>query len=289
VHRWLDKAGRVAQKTVDKQLDGIPTSGQLGTDGLWSRLRGKTKKVVLVLVDSLTGIVWPVVVVDGEESTKAWGKLFERARQAGLDWDSIRGVTSDGASGLVGYLASTLSWVNHQRCVFHLWRNLSGELAERVEGACEGLVGKARDVAKKRVRKELVGLVRGVLDAPSEGEAQRALERLRSHKLGRGLAEKIEEHLESALVHLLRYNEGLMRVAPEWVWRDYRQRLSRGKNHGSDVRLERASLVWGVYQNFTPAQWRCERKRRYRRAGKSPLEMAGVPPGDVSYLDALSV
>src|SRR4051812_2105621 len=47
VERWLDQAGQVA------------------TDGLWARLRGGTKRVVLVLVDNATGLVWPPVVVAG--------------------------------------------------------------------------------------------------------------------------------------------------------------------------------------------------------------------------------
>ncbi len=99
----------------------------------------------------------------------------------------------------------------------------------------------------------------------------------------------LSEHLDALLVYLLAYNRGLIRVAPEWVWRDFRLRVSRGRNHGSDVRLERASLVWAIYHNFTPAQWRSERKRHYRWPGQSPLEVAGASPGQISYLDALGV
>jgi hypothetical protein len=103
------------------------------------------------------------------------------------------------------------------------------------------------------------------------------------------LAQAVEANLDAAFVHLQEYNRGLGRVAPEWLWRDFRLRLSRGRNHGSDQRLERAGLVWAVYHNFEPAQWRSERKRHYRRPGQSPLAKAGVPPGEVSYLDALGV
>jgi len=81
----------------------------------------------------------------------------------------------------------------------------------------------------------------------------------------------------------------LQRVTPEWYWRDFRLRLSRGRNHGSEPRLERAALVWAIYHNFEPAQWRSERKRHYRYPGQSPLEVAGAPPGQVTYLDALGV
>ncbi len=112
---------------------------------------------------------------------------------------------------------------------------------------------------------------------------------LMRHPLDMGLGRVLREHIDAALMYLRKYNEGLMRVSPEWCWRDYRLRLSRGRNHGSEERLERGALVWAIYRNFTPAQWRSERKREYRRAGKSPLEMAGVPPGRVSYLDALGI
>lgn len=56
---------------------------------------------------------------------------------------------------------------------------------------------------------------------------------------------------------------------------------------GSDRRLARARLVWAMYHNSEPAQWRSECKRHYRRPGHSPLAKAGIPPGEVSYLDAL--
>ena len=103
------------------------------------------------------------------------------------------------------------------------------------------------------------------------------------------MAHALGEHLDAVLVHLLAYNRGLLRVGPEWLWRDFRLRLSHGRNQGSSARLERAALVWAIYRNFEPAQKRSERKRHYGRAGRSPLAMAGVPPGKVSYLDALEV
>jgi transposase-like protein len=290
LQRWLDRAGETAKGTVKGQLEGAKTSGQVGVDGLWAKLRGGTKRVVLVLVDSVTGLIYPPVVVEGEEAEQPWKKLFGRAQRAGLS--RLRGVTSDGASGLVGFLARTLYFVNHQRCVFHIWRNLGGALAKAVaEGAkdlAEDVAKEAAKEAKKAARKELVSLVHQVLDARSEVEAERALAVLRAHRLGGRLAELLAEHLDAALVHLSRYNKGLVRVGPEWLWRDFRQRVSRGRNHGSDERLERAALVWQVYANFTPAQGRKERKRKYKRPGKTSLELAGLPPGSLSYLDALS-
>jgi len=40
VQRWLVKAGKVAQESVPRQMRGIACSGEMGTDGLWARLRG---------------------------------------------------------------------------------------------------------------------------------------------------------------------------------------------------------------------------------------------------------
>ncbi len=289
LHRWLDKAGLGARKTVPGQLEGVESSGQVATDGLWARLLKGQKKVVLALVDTVTGVIWPPVVVNEEDSERSWGRMFRRARLSGLDLDQVRGLSSDGAKGLIGYLGRVLSWVNHQRCHFHLWRNLSGELAARVNEAATGLAGAAAKAVKQKVRAELVALVRGVLDAGSYAEAEAALAKLKAHQLGGRLATLLEEHLDAAMVYLLDFNRGLARVSPEWYWRDFRLRLSRGRNHRSDERLERAALVWAIYRNFEPAQRRSERKRHYRHPGMSPLAVAGAPPGEISYLDALAV
>jgi hypothetical protein len=289
VQRWLDAAGETAAATVEDQLAEVPTSGQMGTDGLWAVLRGGVKRVVLVLVDNVTGVIWPPVVVAGEEAAEAWGAVFERAKQAGLSLDVLRGIVSDGATGLIGYLNKVVVWVNHQRCVWHIWRKLAGELARQVSAAACGLSGEAAKAARDLVRQELVSLVHGVVDATSEAAAAAALRQLGAHRLGAGLAALLRRDIEQLLVYRLGYNAGLLRVGPEWVWRDFRLRLSHGRNHRSEVRLERAALVWAIYRNFTPAQWRCERKRKYRHPGQSPLEVAGVSPGEISYLDALAV
>lgn len=289
IHRWLDRVGKGAKDDIAGQLEGVASSGQVGTDGLWARLKGKSKKVVLAVADSVSGLVYPPVVEDGEESIGSWERMFGRAEQAGLQLDELRGVVSDGAKGLIGYVNTGLWWVNHQRCVFHLWRNLSGELAGAVKAATRGLADQAAKEIGKQVRKELVVLVRGVFNAPSEAKARTALVALESHHNGHKLAKVVQKHLEAALVYRIPFNQGLIRVSPEWRWRDFRLRLSRGRNHRSSERLERAALVWAIYRNFTPAQWRCERKRKYRNPGLSPLEVAGVELERISYLDALGV
>ena len=289
VHRWLDEAGRVAQESVAGQLEGVGSTGTVGVDGLWARLRGGAKRVVLLVVDSVSGLIWPPVVVPGEEGEEPWERLFKRARQAGLKVGQLRGVTSDRARGLLAYLRRGLSWVQHQSCVWHVWRNLGRELSSAAAQAAEGLAEEAAKRVRESVRRELGAMVRGVIDARSYEAAEQALATLRGHPQGARMGHILNVQLDDILAHLVPYYHGLQRVAPEWCWRDFRLRLSRGRNHGSDQRLERAALVWGIYHNFTPAQWRSERKRHYRHPGQSPLEVAGVPPGEVSYLDALGV
>ena len=208
---------------------------------------------------------------------------------AGLDPDTVRGITSDGATGLAAFLDQSWTWVTHARCHFHLWRNLGGDFAQAAATAATGLVGAAATAVRRATRRTLVGLVRAVLDARDEATAQAALVALAAHPLGQALATALDGALDAALVPTLAYHDGLVRVGPEWCWRDFRLRLSHGRNHRTDDRLARAALVWAIYRNFEPAQVRSERKRHYRRPGQSPLALAGVPPGDVSYFDALAV
>jgi hypothetical protein len=289
VQRWLDQAGREAQASVPGQLAGVPTSGQFGTDGLWAKLRGGATRVVLLLTDSVSGVVFPPALAAGERQAADWAPLFERAVAAGLDPDTVRGITSDGATGLAAFLEQQWTWVNHHRCHFHLWRNLGGGFAEAATRAATGLVGAAATAVRRATRRTLTGLVRAVLDARDETAAQAALVVLAAHPLGTALATSLGGVLDAALVHTLAYHDGLVRVGPEWCWRDFRLRLSHGRNHRTSDRLERAALVWAIYRNFEPAQGRSERKRSYRRPGRCPLTLAGVPPGDVSYLDALAI
>ena len=289
VHRWLDRAGQRAQASVDGQLRGIGSAQELGTDGLWVKVRGQGRRVVLLVVDSVSGLLYPPLVAAGEESAESWRRLFERARQAGLDLDGVRGITSDGAVGLLDYLRHSLGWVHHQRCVWHVWRHVSKEIARVGRQAAAGLPTAAAQHVRRQVHRELRSLVRSILDAQSYAQAEAALAPLQAHALGAGIGQQLNELLDALMVYRLAYCQGLQRVTPEWYWRDFRLRLGHGRNHCSDPRLERAALVWAIYHNFEPAQWRCERKRHYRRPGQSALQVAGAPPGQVSYLDALGV
>lgn len=289
VQRWLDDAGQRAEQTRRRQLADVPPSGQLGADGLWATLTGKTKAVLLLLSDRVSGVEYPPVVVVTEDDPAAWGRLVLQAARAGLRPSQIRGVVSDGTHGLAQFLAARLVWVHHQRCVFHLWRNLATPLREAAQAAATGLAGAAATAVRRATRRELGALIHAVLDAADDATAVAALKTLGAHQLGTGLARALRNELDQALVYQSVVTQGLGRVGPEWHWRDFRLRLSRGRNHRSGARLERAATLWAVYHNFEAAQVRRERKRIYRRPGQSPLAMAGVPPGDVCYLDTLAI
>jgi transposase-like protein len=293
LQRWLARAGKRARDSVAGQLAGVTTSGQMGADGLWARLRRGSKGVLLSLSDSVSGVIWAVVAV-ADESAGAWQQLLERAKEAGLDWQKLNGLTSDGAQGLLSHLREAFSWVHQQHCVWHFWRSLATELARAVEQAVQALGEAAaspmvRAATAQATRQELTALLHRIIDAQDFEQAEQALARLAAHPRGHRLAQKVNEQLHRLLFHLLDSHRGLLRVAPEWLWRDFRLRPSRGRNHGSIAGLERAALLWQIYHNLTPAQWRSERKRKYKHPGQSPLEVAGSPPGGITYLDALEI
>jgi len=287
--RWLAQAGMVAAESVVGQLEGIARSGEMATDGLWARLGKGAKRVGLVLVECASGLVYPPVVVKDEDSAASWGALFARAQAAGLSLARLNGLVSDGAHGLVSYLQQALPGVHQQRCVWHLWRNLGGRMAQQVKAAIAGLEGEAAQKMANQVRDSLGSAIHALLDAVSYEQAEQALTQLRLMDWGEPLARWLAPLLDAALMHLMPCHQGLWRVSPEWIWRDFRLRLSHGRNHGSELRLERALLLWAIYHNFTPTQRRSEKKRQYRHPGQSPLQVAGASPGKISYLDALGV
>jgi len=289
VSNWLDGAGKKAQESVPGQLEGLKISGQMGADGLWVRLRDGSIRVVLTLVDSATGLICGIVVATGEESAAQWEKLFKRAKEMGVALEKVSGLTSDGAQGLLSYLRDAMSWVHHQRCVWHFWRSLAADLAKAAAQAAKDVAEGMAQVAQQTALKQLTALLHAVLDGQSHAQAEEALGKLKAHRYGASLAKKVNEQLDRLLYPLLPCHRGLVRVSPEWFWRDYRLRLSHGRNQATAERLERDALRWAIYHDFTPAQRRSERKRHYKHPGKSPLEVAGGAPGEISYLDALGI
>ncbi len=215
VHRWLDGAGRKAQEQSKGAWEGLPSSGHLGVDGLWVRLREGSKRAVLLVVDSVSGLLYPPVVAAEEESAEGWGALFERAKAAGLDLQTIRGLTSDGAHGLMAYLEQSLRGVNQQRCVWHVWRNLGRPLGKVVAQAVKGLAKEVAQPVREQLRAELETLIQAVLDAPTYLQAEQELAHLMAHPSGGVLGKMLNELLDRLFVYLLSEQQGLLRVTPE--------------------------------------------------------------------------
>ena len=74
--------------------------GQMACEAVYCtapRLRGGGKRVLLLLVDTVTGVVWTTVATAGEESAASWEKLFERVKEAGLSWKNLNGLVADAA------------------------------------------------------------------------------------------------------------------------------------------------------------------------------------------------
>lgn len=192
LHRWLAVAGQHAQEQTAEQLAGVETSGQMGTDGLWVRLRGGAKGVLLSLVDTATGVIWGVVVAAEEESQAGWRALIAQAESAGLALEKLNGLVSDGAQGLLGCVREALAWVHQQRCIWHFWRNLAADLARAVAKGVEGLAEQAAKSAAQTLRQELTGLLHAVIDASDGEAAEQALQHLREHALAGALARKVK-------------------------------------------------------------------------------------------------
>jgi len=162
-------------------------------------------------------------------------------------------------------------------------------MAQQIAMAVKGVVEEEAKEGRQQLKDELGRLLHAFFDAASYKHAEQALAELAAHACGKVLAEWLRPLQDAALIHLMDCHRGIKRVSPEWYWRDFRQRVSRGRNHGSEQRLEQALLIWAIYRNFSPAQRRSERKRHYQHPGQSPLEVAGAPPGRLCYLDALGV
>jgi hypothetical protein len=194
IHHWLDEAGRRARQATRRGLADVPSSGQLRADGLWARLGGKAKSVVL-LSDRVTGVLYSPLVVASEGDRAAWGRLFLRAAHAGRRVSRVHGVVSDGTRGLAQFLEGRLVWVHHQRCVFHLWRNLASPLAAAMTTAVGTLCGAAATAVRRATRRELGALIHAVLDATDDATAVAVLTTLAAHWLGAALARALRTEL----------------------------------------------------------------------------------------------
>jgi len=121
VWRWLQEAGRRANKDENR-------FGEIWQSGIWvaDSTLGKVKGVwigVLGVADAVSRVVFETVRIAAESEEEVLRK-FARLRGFGVNTKGIKGLVSDGAEAYRLVLEGLMKRVAHQRCVFHLWRNI---------------------------------------------------------------------------------------------------------------------------------------------------------------------
>ena len=279
--RWLQEAGQAWQKK-DKPYAGLRQSGLVATDGTYVRVRG-VWTAVLGIVDALSRVVFGPFRLDAAESGPEIERAFALAQAAGLDLDHIRVLLSDGAAGFREFLARCLHWAAHQRCLFHLWRQVWPIIAHY------------GSVAGKDWATGLKLAIGAVWNAASRAEGEVALRLLLAAFGAVPIAQEavriVQDTFAEAMTHV---GAGMADVSRstavcEWVWRYYKERVRQMGGFMSAAGCENFTTLWGLALNFRRYQRRKERLRQYKHPGLCPLELAGAMVQGVTWLDAVGV
>jgi hypothetical protein len=260
----------------------VPQSGAVASDATYVRIRG-VWTAILGIIDGINRTTFGLFHLAAAESDAEIERAFDVAAEAGLNLEMIKVFASDGAAGFREFLARCLSWVRHQRCVFHLWRNvwptITRYAAVAGEEWAEGLKQCIACVWNATSRAEadaMLGLLVGVYGTqPIAADAVRL----------------VQETFEQAMTHLSAGIAGVGRTSCvcEWVWRYYKERVRQMGGFMSTDGCDNFNAVWEVALNFRRYQRRKERLRQYKYPGLCPLEVAGVMVQGVTWLDALAV
>jgi len=276
--RWFQQAAKKAEQEEVRtdRYQGL-FSGVLATDESWGWVKGLVEGVgrkvgfgVQVLVDGQSRVVFSLRRLQGE-SEEALRAGLEGLAQRGVNLQEMRVWLSD---GLLTYLAVLdmlgLALVPRQRSIFHLWRNLAGEL-------------KAYQVARgQEAVDELREAIRAVWDAKSERAAVVGLMKMMAKYGQDPLAAKsvwlVHTTFKEATLYLKGIVPDLARTngVAEWVWRFYKRRMRLVQCFMSDDGCYGFFALYELYLNFHRYQVRKERKRRYPYPGQCPLQIGGA-------------
>jgi hypothetical protein len=279
--RWVQAAGASWRKRKQAYAE-VPQSGAVASDATYVRIRG-VWTAVLGVVDGIWRTAFGLFHLVAAESDAEIERAFDLAAEAGLKLEMIKVFASDGAAGFREFLARCLYWVRHQRCVFHLWRNVL-PIIERYTAV-------AGDVWAEGLKK----CIACVWDAESMAEATAMLKLLvgvyGTEPIAQEAVHLVEETFEQAMTHLSAGLAGVGRTSCvcEWVWRYYKERVRQMGGFMSTDGCDNFNAIWDVALNFRRYQRRKERLRHYLYPGLCPLEVAGVMVHDVTWLDALAV
>jgi transposase-like protein len=281
IWRWLQNAGQKCRQRQDLYKE-VPQSGLVVSDAAYVRIRG-VKTAILGIVDGVYRTIFGLCPLKTEESGEEIERAFNRAERAGLNLEWIKVFTSDGGGGFREFLARCLPGVLHQRCIFHLWRNVLPIIARYATEK-----GKLWAAA-------LQLSIAAVWNAGNRAEAEVALRLLvavfATEAIAREAVYIVQETFEQAITYLTAglANVGRTSNPCEWLWRYYKVRVEAMGGFMSQSGCDNFNAAWETYMNFRRYQRRKERKRQYAHIGKCPLEVAGVMVQGVTWLDALEV
>lgn len=242
--RWLQAAGEHWRRGR-KAYAEVPQSGVVASDATYVRIRG-VWTAILGVVDGVHRTLFGLFPLQSEESDEEIEGAFEEAARAGLDLEALRAFLSDGAAGFREFLARCLYWVQHQRCIFHLWRNVLP------------IVRRYAAVAGKEWAKGLKVCIAAVWNAGSRAEAEVALRLLQvvygAEPVAQEAVRIVQETFEQAMAHVAGGIAGLGRTINvcEWVWRYYKERVGQMGGFMSREGCANFNAVWGVAAGRPP-------------------------------------
>jgi len=279
--RWLQAAGISWRRRTGVYAD-VPQSGAVASDATYVRIRG-VWTAILGVVDGIWRTTFGLFHLATEESDAEVERAFDLAAMAGLKLEAIKVFASDGAAGFREFLARCLYGVRHQRCVFHLWRNVLP------------IISRYAAVAGEEWANGLKKCIACVWNATTRAEAEVMLKLLvgvyGAEPIAQEAVRLVQDTFEQAMTHLSAGLSGVGRTSCvcEWVWRYYKERVRQMGGFMSTDGCDNFNAVWDVALNFQRYQRRKERLRHYKYPGLCPLEVAGVMVHDVTWLDALAV
>jgi transposase-like protein len=283
VWRWGQRAGEraMAHRLAGAWRGVLRASGQLVADATVVCVRGMWHSIHLIA--ELTSRVPLSLERLAAEQAEALAGRFRAALHAwGLKASQVKLLVSDGASPYCGVLEKVLRQAAHQRCLYHLWRNILPAIRAYKDQAGETAALFVRFAIKALWRiATLEEAYLGLEDLERTfGGVQALQDTLRT----------IRRTLREAMAHTRdpTFTERTSTVA-ERFFRGYKGRTKRMGCFMSLPGCDHFTAAWQVYAAFQPCQLRKERKRHYCYPGQSPLQIAQADVGCLSWLDALQI
>lgn len=284
IWRWEQQAGQQALHYRQARLwhDVVPFSGALVADATGISVRGINMSLHWV-GEAVSGLSLRWQRLNQESDLVIRGQFRAALETWGWQPTQVQYLVSDGANAYHSVLEHLLRQAHHQRCVFHLWRNILPTILVY------------RHQAGWPVARELTVALAKVWNATHLEQAQRFLTKVqykwRDFSLLHPLFALIARTLPEAMTHTSCPGDSLgctSNLAERFV-RRYKQRTRRMGCFMSTQGADHFNALWEIYANFEQLQIRREHKKRYRHSGQSPLEVAQADFHDLTWLDVIGL